>query len=147
MGCDHRARTTYPLSCVARLARVLALTRLPPRCAELGNSSDRLPWEAAAALCCGREGVRGGGGGAAGGSPWRCQKEGRSAHAAPAQPLVYAYALSLARRRAAQGGNLPLHFAAAGGASEAVVKRLLAAYPDAAKKKEEVHTHRARTSL
>ena len=49
-----------------------------------------------------------------------------------------ARALSLACRHAVQIGKLPLHWAAANEASEAVVKALLAEYPDAATEKDEV---------
>ena len=131
--CARRARTTlcagYSTICIR------ALTYSSPRCAV---------WDAAVALCCGRKGVGCGGWGAAGGIPWRRQDEGRGAHAAPAHnllscvgctPSVCMRALT-ARRRAAQSWKrLPLHFAAAGKASEVVVTALLAAYPGAAKDK------------
>ena len=57
-------------------------------------------WEATAALCCGRGGVRGGGWQAAGGSPWRCQEEGPSAPTAHAQPSVGWIAQPYIRKRA-----------------------------------------------
>ena len=46
-------------------------------------------------------------------------------------------ALSCAPRRAAQGGKLPLHYAAAKNTSLEVVKLLLNANPEAARKKDE----------
>ena len=49
-----------------------------------------------------------------------------------------AYAGSLARLHAAQEGRLPVHVAAANQASEAVVAALVAAHPDATKKKDKV---------
>ena len=58
---------------------------------------------------------------------------------------MLAFTLSLARRRAAQDGDLPLHCAAVGNASEAVVAALLAAYPEAAKEKNEVRPQRPPT--
>jgi len=53
-----------------------------------------------------------------------------------------AYLLSLARLHAAQDGLRPLHFAAAGKASVAVVKALLAEHPGAAKEKDGVRPPR-----
>ena len=54
--------------------------------------------------------------------------------------VLYAYALSRTHRRAAQYGTLPLHFAAAGKGSDAVVGALLEASPGAAKTKDGVRT-------
>jgi hypothetical protein len=70
-------RPRSPLSWVGPLACIRGPTRSLLPCTEWEN--------AAAALCCRREGVEGGGWEAAGCSPWRCQGEGRGAPAAPAQ--------------------------------------------------------------
>ena len=47
-------------------------------------------------------------------------------------------ALSCAPRRAAQGGKLPLHYAAENGTSLEVVKLLLKANPEAARNRDKV---------
>ena len=93
---------------------------------------------AAAALSRGQAGVGSGGGGAAGGVPGGGQGEGRGAPATPAHPSsqaapcrVSACALSLARRRAAQDGRLPLQLALRNGDSIEVVAALLTAHPQA----------------
>ena len=59
---------------------------------------------------------------------------------APSVPrrAACARALSLTWRRAEQAGRLPLHYAAANQASEAVVKALLEAHHGAAKEKTNV---------
>ena len=62
-------------------------------------------------------------------------------------PLMCVYARSLARRRAAQDGRLPLHHAARQKASEAVVATLLAAHPGAAKEKDKVLSPRPHNPL
>ena len=46
-----------------------------------------------------------------------------------------------------QSGSLPLHFAAENNKSEAVIKALLDAYPDAAKAKDNVRCGRVRVGV
>jgi hypothetical protein len=60
---------------------------------------------------------------------------------------VRAFTLSFGRRRAAQDGELPLHCAAVGDASEAVVAALLKAYPEAAKEANKACGRTAPASL
>ena len=87
--------------------------------------------------------------------PGAAKKKVRLRPTAPAQPLelagsyrLRAYTLSPVRFRAAQSSTmLPLHLAAGGKASEAVVAALLAAHPGAAKEKDEVRPQRPHATL
>ena len=135
-------RPLCPCTLHAAHACVYPHTRPPPCCAG---------WRSAAALCRGRERVGGGGGGAAGGASGGGQGEEQGGPATPAHPFsqaaprrVSACTLLLACRRAAQKGRLPLHHALGKQASEAVVAALLAAYPEAAKERNEVSGRAAR---
>jgi hypothetical protein len=62
-------------------------------------------------------------------------------------PLRCVAPLSLRSSHAAQRGRLPLHYAAAGKASKAVVGKLLDAYPGAAKEKDGVRRPRPQRPL
>ena len=124
------------LRATARPVLLCALSfRPPPRCAV---------WEATAAHRRVQPGIGGGGSGAAVGTPGRGHGEGQIGASTETPPRcaipfacmrVLTYSLP---HRVAQDGMLPLHRAASGQASEAVVLALLAAHSGAAKEKDKV---------